>query len=364
MRFIWSSFLLVSVKSLLSSSTLKPKCDSKKPIQVISHSHFDTLQCLSTIEFNVLRSAAAGSLAGGLRALSRGLTFPFDSMKTFEQAKMNGGKQRTIGEYFRGVIPTVATAVPANALFFMTYDYLMAIAPCIAPHTTALGLLEQRLLVSAIATIPQNAIKIPAELIKQRAQVQSESDFQLLFNQITAKRGLIGLYLGGGAQLLREIPYNSLQMASFAALQEYSVSYKIPLDPPLIAAVLGLLAAAFAALLTQPADVVKTRIMTDLEQTIDNVVVECDEDLLLQTPITPIPRTTSSTTSPDSPSQSQLQSWWMQSSVIREGVAVVREEGVAGLFSGLVPRLLLVSIGGMVYFWAAAISEAYFDTLS
>ena len=310
------------------------------------HSTSEIAQCISNLDFNVVRSAAAGSLAGGLRALSRGLTFPFDTMKTFEQAKGVETKKRTIAEDFRGCVPTVVSAIPANALFFMTYDYLVSVLPCAFSNLSPLANFQQRLILSAIATLPQNAIKIPAELIKQRAQIQSESNFTALFLQATAESGLKGLYRGGGAQLLREIPYNAIQMASFAMLQDLSTSYHSNLGPAEVAGVLGLLAAAIASILTQPADVVKTRIMTDLEDGLETEAGSSAMDGLIALE-----------------DSSEPPVWWANVTVIRYCVAIIREEGIGGLFAGMTPRLLLVSFGGMVYFWAAAITDVYFDKI-
>jgi len=275
-------------------------------------------------------------------------------MKTFEQAKGVEIKERTIGDYFRGVIPTVVTAIPANAFFFVTYDYLIFALSIICPCPSSAFLFQMRLLFSAIATLPQNAIKIPGELIKQRAQVQSESNFTLLYQQATATDGLQGLYLGGGAQLLREIPYNALQMTSFAILSDSVATYPLPFSQPIKAAILGLLAAGFASVITQPTDVIKTRIMTDLEEELLVEVIDTKERSK-DTGTSNTDSTTSMSTTNNG--------WWNEISIIKYCLLIIKEEGISGLYAGMVPRLLLVSIGGMVYFWAAAITDNMFDNI-
>ena len=46
------------------------------------------------------------------------------------------------------------------------------VSPCVLPdYVSVLG---KRLVIALIATLPQNAIKIPAEIVKQRSQVQDE----------------------------------------------------------------------------------------------------------------------------------------------------------------------------------------------
>lgn len=311
----------------------------------------------SNIDINWSQFAIQGAVAGGCRALSRALTFPFDTLKTLEQSAVKTStatesdshhkskdsplKFLVSREYFRGILPAVASAVPANAIFFVVYNYLQTIAAsdCILDYLSIHGtdffhkssvLFLERLIFSAIATLPQNAIKIPAELIKQRAQVQPNTNIILLLQQATRPPlGFLGLYKGGGAQLIREIPYNAIQMATFQSFKEMLLSqtpdasdiYPFGLSLASISGILGLLAAAIAAILTQPADVIKTKLMTDVE---DNLNVD------------------------------QVVS---KDGIIRTARNIVVEEGWRGLFVGLTPRLILVSLGGMVYFWAAEVAS-------
>ena len=319
-----------------------------------------------SVDINWSQFALQGAVAGGCRALSRGLTFPFDTLKTLEQSsndapnEVTEEKKRQLPaidlsifklllskEYFRGVIPAVASAVPANAVFFVVYNYLQTIAAsdCIL-HYFSINtdffqrpsiLFVERLMFSAIATLPQNAIKIPAELIKQRAQVQPDKPIAYLIQQATkAPLGIIGLYQGGGAQLIREIPYNAIQMATFQSFKEVlyhssSSGFQTALSPASVSGILGLLAAAIAAILTQPADVIKTRLMTAIED--DQIDVNAMKS--------------DSKKRPDG--------------IIKTAKKIIDQGGWEGLFVGLVPRLILVSLGGSVYFWAAEVASEFFE---
>jgi Mitochondrial carrier protein len=326
-------------------------------IKCYDHSAVIDSTICSNIDINWSQFAIQGAVAGGCRALSRALTFPFDTLKTLEQSAVKtsdaaetdnyrGPNESPFNflvsrEYFRGILPAVASAVPANAIFFMVYNYLQTIAAsdCILDYLSIHGadffhrpsvLFLERLIFSAVATLPQNAIKIPAELIKQRAQVQPNTNILLLVQQATRPPlGILGLYKGGGAQLIREIPYNAIQMATFQAFKEMLLSkspdnseiYPFGLNLASISGILGLVAAAIAAILTQPADVIKTKLMTDVE---DNLNVD------------------------------QIVS---KDGIIRTARNIIVEEGWRGLFVGLTPRLILVSLGGMVYFWAAEVAS-------
>lgn len=332
------------------------RCPSSKT-KCNDHSALVDSSICSSIDISWSQFAIQGAVAGGCRALSRALTFPFDTLKTLEQSSAKTSASTEVDrdqqskkspleffvnrEYFRGILPAVTSAVPANAIFFVAYNYLQTIAAsdCIldffAIHGTVFFhkpsvLFLERLIFSALATLPQNAIKIPAELIKQRAQVQPNTSILWLIQQaIRPPLGIMGLYKGGGAQLIREIPYNAIQMATFQSFKEIFLSqsfhnsevFPLGLNLASISGILGLIAAAIAAILTQPADVIKTRLMTDVEDNLsdDHIVSE--------------------------------------DGIIRTARKIIIEEGWRGLFVGLSPRLILVSLGGMVYFWAAEVAS-------
>ena len=65
--------------------------------------------------------------------------------------------------------------------------------------------------------------------------------------------------------MLRELPFNAIQMTLFQTFKE---TFDSPLslmhisDPTIISAYFGLIASTLAALLTQPVDVIKTKLMT------------------------------------------------------------------------------------------------------
>ena len=369
LTFILLAIFIQSITGYISHKKTRPRT---RHTERFLEQHLTTLvssAICSTVHINWSQFAFQGAVAGGCRALSRGLTFPFDTLKTLEQISTPASdslkdicikpdsedtitiiKKLLSKDYFRGIIPAVASAVPANAVFFVVYNYLQTIAAseCILKflsiedtsfYQRTSVLFVERLLFSAVATLPQNAIKIPAELIKQRAQVQPEANILSLFKQAAnSKSGLMGLYQGGGAQLIREIPYNAIQMATFQLFKETllldistSDGLYLGLNLASISAVLGLFAAAIAALLTQPADVIKTRLMTTIENEIEGI-----EKI----------KTSGSN---------------KKVGIIKTSQQILAEQGWKGFFVGLGPRLILVSLGGMVYFYAAEVATEVFQ---
>lgn len=320
----------------------------------------DIHTCIDAIHSEDLyRYLAVGSTAGGLRALSRGITFPLDTIKTLAQAKITNNRtcvsmdilrdddknvmatpsdNLNVKSYFRGVVPSVLSAIPANALFFLVYNTLDNFATCYFGGTSFLSdedILFQRLLISAVATLPQNFVKVPFELLKQRAQTSPELTYVDIYKQIVNDIGFRGLFRGGGAQLIREIPYNSFQMSSYAYLMDrareiFAVGLPMNLSTtsPIFAGFLGLIAAGFAALLTQPADVIKTKMMTNM---ISNS--ELSSSRKFRNPFANLIYCISN---------------------------VYEKDGLDGFFIGLKERLLIVTFGGMIYFWGSQYANNLF----
>ena len=173
------------------------------------------------------------------------MTYPLDTIKTLEQAnsseksgRMSAGTSAlSWTDYLRGLGPTIVAAIPANAIFFIVYNYLgILISQNASPHhfenssvfssplhqtlhriamyltlfrlygrcETCLYCINlkkmkftndivecdmhvfslfQRLVIAFLATLPQNAVKIPAEILKQRSQVQDQFSSLQIFNR-------------------------------------------------------------------------------------------------------------------------------------------------------------------------------------
>ena len=231
-----------------------------------------------------------------------------------------------------------------------------------------------------MATFGSNGIKVPAELVKQNAQV-SRTDITLdalldLVDAYSDSRGVdvggeeceengekaggfrvrgrrltwagIGrLYQGGGAMLLREVPYNAFQMGFFYQLKETgplseAAAAMKGIEGAEYAALLGTVAAGLSALITQPADVIKTRMMT----------------LELSQPQT---QTSSDYTAVDEIATEKAKvkaNSKSKSTIWSSTVSLWRDRGPMGFFVGLPSRLVLVSLGGAIFFGSSSYVES------
>jgi hypothetical protein len=365
---IYILYTAVYVTSLKNHHDGRKYSSIRRKLGMLDDAAIGISQCFSNFHQDYAQYAFTGAIAGGCRAISRGITFPFDTMKTLVQADIDVSdntqlvarpsasidgtamKKSSVYNYFRGVIPTVVAAIPANALFFIVFNSLEKIeltwTACYNNGHLDSERLLVRLIISAIATLPQNVIKIPSELIKQRAQTQPTLTYADLIKQALDSGGIFGFYRGWEAQLLREIPYNAFQMATYASMRDFVADSKfgivlaaigIKSDGATISAVEGLIAATVAALLTQPADTMKTKMMTE-----GTVPSKVDGELISSTSIADV---TSSTSFGDAARK------------------IYEEDGLAGFFQGLKPRLYIVSFGGMIYFWASSLADTWFSQL-
>lgn len=363
----------------------------------------DTTQCFTGAKIDIWKYCLSGAVAGGCRAVSRVFTFPLDTIKTLKQMDISVNDGTKGKNYYSGLLPATLSAVPSSAVFFLAYNALQVYYnSCFLQDTHQLeaARLVQKILISSIATVPQNAIKVPAEALKQYLQYTNEKSSRLIVSTQTLKRVLKiskwkALYTSSNAQLMRDVPYNALQMAFYDTLQESSTVHISPqfadwllhlytivtgqivtsevivvdvMSNTLSAAVLGCLAACFAAVLTQPADVVKTKMTIPTMLTVSrNMIHSTEGKREFGTAVHSLKRSNTTIKRTQTTNSVFLESLAINSKTQEKTPSIgetVRQiwlqEGISGYFVGLIPRLLIVSVGGAVYFLATALVEYWF----
>jgi len=306
------TFLLIGFSAVADSSSIEVVTD-------IPHK-----------EFNAVSSILGGAAAGITRGCSRIFTYPLDTIKARQQVEgfskrqqadtftdapslatnqtaINSKKNSGIASLFSGSLLVILVVAPTNAAFFFTYDKMERL---LLPQIDRLGPSLTHLLASGVATVPANAIKIPAEVVKQRCQTGIGANTFSVVPSIIKEEGLGGFYTGWQSQFARELPFNSLQFVLYEFLKEHPIPFVcFSSSTLLLNAIDGFLASGASAVLTHPIDTIKTRLMTKTGTTEQTGMLEFGQD-------------------------------------------IVSYEGVSALFSGLLPRVLLVSSGGAIYFWA------------
>ncbi|XP_039402583.1 S-adenosylmethionine mitochondrial carrier protein isoform X3 [Mauremys reevesii] len=232
-------------------------------------------------------SLTAGGIAGVCVDL---ILFPLDTIKTRLQSPQGFKKAGGFRGIYAGVPSAAVGSFPNAAAFFVTYEYVKCLLrtaspPYLSPVT--------HMAAASFGEVVACLIRVPSEVVKQRAQVSpSSSTFQVLSNTLY-QEGIQGLYRGYKSTVLREDLWSWKQGHVVDSWQS---------------ATCGAFAGGFAAAVTTPLDVAKTRIM--------------------------LAKAGSSNASGNV--LSALHSVW-------------RSQGLPGLFAGVVPRMTAISLGGFIF---------------
>ncbi|KJY02361.1 mitochondrial carrier protein [Zymoseptoria brevis] len=220
------------------------------------------------IESPYARSLLAGALAGSTVDIS---LFPLDTLKTRLQSSpgffASGG--------FRGVYSGIGSAIvgsaPGAALFFVTYEGTKR-ALADSTHTRGkYGDAGVHMLAASLGEVAACAVRVPTEVVKQRAQArQYPSSMSALTSIVEVRKTLgygavwLGLYRGWGITVMREVPFTVIQFPLWEGLKSWSLRRRGGGGGEVTAAesaVFGSISGAVAAGLTTPLDVLKTRMM-------------------------------------------------------------------------------------------------------
>ena len=121
------------------------------------------------------------------------------------------------------------------------------------------------MLAASVGEMASCTIRVPTEVVKQRAQAMAEHSSLSAFKEILAARHesvFRGLYRGFGITIMREIPFTMIQFPLYEAMKRWRAKrVGKPKVNAFEAAVCGCIAGGVGAGLTTPLDVLKTRIM-------------------------------------------------------------------------------------------------------
>ncbi|KAJ0106405.1 hypothetical protein Patl1_18892 [Pistacia atlantica] len=252
-------------------------------------------------QFFVWREFLWGAVAG---AFGEGMMHPVDTVKTRiqSQAILSGSQnQKSILQmvravwvadglrgFYRGVAPGVTGSLATGATYF---GFIESTKKWIEESNPSLGGHWAHFISGGVGDTLGSFVYVPCEVMKQRMQVQgsktswnstvgkdilakSGSEMYCYYtgmfqagSSIWREQGLRGLYTGYWSTLARDVPFAGLMVMFYEALKdltEYGKQRWIPnldcyVNSSAEGLVLGGLAGGFAAYLTTPLDVIKTR---------------------------------------------------------------------------------------------------------
>jgi solute carrier family 25 (mitochondrial S-adenosylmethionine transporter), member 26 len=196
-------------------------------------------------------------LAGGAaRSLSQMVLYPIDAMRTLAQTR--DGRTLAdvgVGALLRGCTTTSAFALLMGSIQFAVFG---SCRNTVGP-----------LLASAAGAISSCVVSVPQEVIKQRLVTGVYSSFREAVATIYRKEGVLGFYSGWKPTVLRNVPFvvttfTTMDFVKRRVLEKRPERKELTLLENLS---IGTGAALVGVLVTNPADVVKTRMMTQAAST-------------------------------------------------------------------------------------------------
>ncbi|XP_058668985.1 mitochondrial S-adenosylmethionine carrier protein isoform X1 [Ammospiza caudacuta] len=245
---------------------------------------------------------AAGGVAGVCVDL---ILFPLDTVKTRLQSPQGFRKAGGFRGIYAGVPSTAIGSFPNAAAFFITYENVKSLLP----HGSSSYLSPATHMVAAsLGEVVACLIRVPSEVVKQRAQVSPSSSTLRILSHTLYHEGIPGLYRGYKSTVLREIPFSLVQFPLWESLKDLWSWKQGHVVDSWQSAVCGAFAGGFAAAVTTPLDVAKTRIML-----------------------------------------AKAGSSNARGNVLAALGGIWRTEGLSGLFAGVVPRMAAISLGGFIF---------------
>lgn len=266
------------------------------------------------------RALLAGGFAGTTVDLS---LYPIDTLKTRLQS--SAGFYPSGG--FRGIYAGVASAIvgsaPGAALFFVSYESIKTLfkegrqaGRKSDGARRGIGLVDwsepvEHMIAASVGEVAACAVRVPTEVVKQRAQALQEASSMAALRAILARRTKVGLtgvwgemYRGWSITVMREVPFTVIQFPLWEGMKEWRRRTEgVEGTTALESGLFGSVAGAVAAGVTTPLDVLKTRMMLATEK-------QAVGPLL---------------------------------------VSILRQSGPRAFFAGIGPRILWISAGGAVF---------------
>lgn len=176
-------------------------------------------------------------------------------------------KVEGVSSLWSGLSPTLVLAVPTTMIYFTTYEQLKAkfvkSSSNPAKYATIISLTS-----GGLARMVAVAVVSPVELIRTKMQAQKMPLIEVRKAvKITLKaEGVIGLWKGVGATLLRDVPFSSVYFPLYEYLRprDTHLDYWNHFSHIFLA---SLVSGSIAGTVTMPADVIKTRFQLELGET-------------------------------------------------------------------------------------------------
>lgn len=239
------------------------------PIRSVPLSHLFFLLALGTVlassvstcQIGVFRGDGGGGrnrsirndlLAGGCsRAVAQMLLYPIDALRTLAQSR-DGRTLADVGSaaLVRGCTTTSSFALLMGSIQFAVFEYVKPKVPAVVA--------------SAVSAAASCIVSVPQEVIKQRLVTGVYDSFRNAVSSIYQSEGVTGFYSAWKPTMARNVPFVMTTFTTMELLKQRRLQQKPQRNDlhVLEHLAIGMASALVAGLITQPIDVIKTRLMT------------------------------------------------------------------------------------------------------
>ena len=212
---------------------------------------------------NFVVSAASGGFAAGAATV---VFHPVDTAKTLLQRGTRFGALRSLGArgLYRGVMPAAASMVPACAVRMGAYEGFKRVLLQYEQEILSPGALI--FLASALSVVVSCSVRSPLDMIKTQVQGGSAANAADALRVAWGAGGTGAMrrfYTGAGLALMRDVPFFSINLLLYEQLRARAVARAALRGEeisPLDLVIVGALAQGIGGLVTNPVDVLKTRV--------------------------------------------------------------------------------------------------------
>ncbi|XP_042346836.1 solute carrier family 25 member 40 [Plectropomus leopardus] len=229
-----------------------------------------------------------------------------------------------IKSLWSGLPPTLVMAVPATVIYFTCYDQLCAALRARMGNRAQ----EAPLLAGAIARVGSASVISPLELIRTKMQSRKQSYRELttIIRSAVQTEGWLSLWRGLGPTLFRDVPFSAMYWYNYERGKSLLCEWNNLREPTFaITFISGALSGSFAAIVTLPFDVVKTRRQVELGEL-----------------------------------QARNLSYQVSSSTFTVMSRIVAQHGFTGLFAGFLPRVIKVAPACAIMISTYEFGKAFF----
>uniref|UniRef100_A0A1I7W1J3 S-adenosylmethionine mitochondrial carrier protein n=1 Tax=Loa loa TaxID=7209 RepID=A0A1I7W1J3_LOALO len=179
--------------------------------------------------------------------------YPLDTIKTRLQSSEGFYAAGGLRNIYHGMGSVAVGSAPSAALFFSTYNTLRGIAGRESVTINAGA--------ASFSEVVACVLRVPTELVKQRAQARSDHHLGKICRMIYKQSGFLGFYQGFLSTVCREIPFSLIEFPLWEVLKQEVAGVRKRQCTPLESAACGSVSGSIAAAMTTPLDVVKTQTM-------------------------------------------------------------------------------------------------------